>query len=170
MTRATLRAFLIVARGYSLRGSGGAQRGGEPASAARERYGALNRRRLNGQIAAYSPEFDAIACRTQGMLESGVPQPAKCGTPGDFYRTSVFQFVADALSVWVSQTVRFIRRSCVWARRRRVKVGVNSVARSVACVPKSATARSSRHFVTSRSPLPRIRAPLMRDGAVNLLE
>jgi hypothetical protein len=26
------------------------------------------------------------------MLESGVPQPAKRGTPGDFFRTSVFSF------------------------------------------------------------------------------
>ena len=103
----------------------------------------------DSQIAAHSPEFDAIACRMQGMLESGVPQPAKRGAPGDFFRTSVFQFFADDLSVWVPQTVRFIRRSCVWARRRRVKVGVNWVARSVACVPRFAIARSSRHFVTS---------------------
>jgi hypothetical protein len=36
----------------------------------------------------------------QGMLESGVPQPAKRGTPGDFFRTSVFQYFADTMSVW----------------------------------------------------------------------
>jgi hypothetical protein len=57
------------------------------------------------------------------------------------------QTVGCSPAPWAS-TVRFIRRSCVWARRRREKVGVSWVARNAACGPRFATASGSRSSVT----------------------
>jgi len=94
-------------------------------------------------------ETPGIAQSLPGMLQSSIHCLATCGQPGDRYQRCQADFSVGTFPVFSSINLW----SCAWVRRKQVRVGGNSVAKSVACAPRSAIANRPLALASRRRAL-----------------